>query len=260
MTTTLLSVSGLCTGYSGAPVLNDVGLSVNEREIVAIVGANGAGKSTLMMALLGLLPAWRGSILFAGNALTRMSTFERVRAGLTLVPERRQLFGDMSVEENLLLGAYSSSGLQDRQHDLLEQYRRFPRLQERRLQRARLMSGGEQQIAAIARALMARPRLLLLDEPSLGLSPRWVRQVMDLIEELRQGGMAILLVEQNAREALELADRGYVIETGRMVRDAAANELLVDKHLADTYLGGGADGMEARLRLFRASLKASVAR
>ena len=250
-------VRNLSAGYGEGQVLGDIALEVARGEIVAVIGANGAGKSTLMLAIMGLMPACTGSIALDGESISGLSTFERVRRGVALVPERRQLFGEMTVEENLLLGAYARQNRNEVLSDLQLQYKRFPRLEERRGQKTRLLSGGEQQIAAIARALMARPQLLLLDEPSLGLSPRWIDQITGIVRSFRSEGRTVLLVEQNAHEALELADRGYVIETGRIVRGDSSAGLLSDEALADAYLGGighALGEMEARIRAHKQRL------
>ncbi len=248
---------GLCAGYGESDVLREVTLEVWRGEIVAVIGANGAGKSTLMLAIMGLLRASAGTIELDGQPISGLSTFERVRLGVALVPERRQLFGDMTVEENLLLGAYARQDRAAVFDDLRLQYERFPRLEERRGQKARLLSGGEQQIAAIARALMTRPQLLLLDEPSLGLSPLWIDQIIQIVRDFRSEGRTVLMVEQNAHEALQLADRGYVLETGRIVRGDTSTALLADRALAASYLGGidhALGEMEGRIRAHKARL------
>ena len=253
------SVRDLRAGYGEADVLQDVALEVGRGEIVSVIGANGAGKTTLMLAVMGLLPVAAGTIDLDGRSIAGLSTFDRVREGVALVPERRQLFGEMTVEENLLLGAYARRDPKGVMEDLKLQYQRFPRLQERRHQKTRSLSGGEQQIAAIARALMARAKLLLLDEPSLGLSPKWIAQVMEIIRDFRSEGRTVLLVEQNAREALELADRGYVLETGRIIRGDTSAVLLADRALADAYLGGidhAQNEMEGRIRAEKTRLSA----
>jgi len=249
----LLDIRNLATGYGRNQVLHGVSLQVDEAEIVALLGANGAGKTTLLDTVVGLVRARAGEILFAGEAITTLATAAIVRRGIVLVPERRQLFGMMSVEENLLLGAYGRAGRDAAsvRADLEAQYELFPRLRERRRQLARSLSGGEQQMAAIARALMARPRLLLLDEPSLGLAPLMVEQILTCILELRRRGGTILLIEQNARAALGIADRAHVIETGRIALAGKASELLENPAVQDAYLGGqgsSARAMEERIR------------
>jgi branched-chain amino acid transport system ATP-binding protein len=252
--TALLQLEGVSSGYGRTAVLREVSLAVAEGEIVALIGANGAGKSTLLNTVVGVIPTRAGRTLFAGAPMSGLDTQRIVRQGITQVPERRQLFGTMTVEENLLMGAYARAdrpGKAALAAALEEQFQLFPRLKERRRQLAQSMSGGEQQMAAIARALMARPRLLLLDEPSLGLAPLIVRQIMEQIVELRRRGCTILLVEQNARVALEIADRGYVLETGRITLAGSASDLLNDPAVQDAYLGGqgaGSRAMEERIR------------
>lgn len=257
----LLTIENLMSGYGQNQVLHGVSLDVGEGEIVTLLGANGAGKTTLLDTITGLVQPRGGAIVFAGRPIATLSTAAIVRRGIAQVPERRQLFGVMSVEENLLLGAYGRAGRDSAsmRADLEAQYELFPRLRERRRQMARSLSGGEQQMAAIARALMARPRLLLLDEPSLGLAPLMVDQIIKCIVELRRRGGTILLVEQNARVALGIADRGYVMETGRIALSGAAGSLLEDPVVQDAYLGGqgsSSRAMEERIRA-RASLYAA---
>jgi branched-chain amino acid transport system ATP-binding protein len=251
----MLHLEGVCSGYGASLVLHEVSLEVKRGEIVALIGANGAGKSTLLNTVMALVRASRGSIRFDGAEIAGLTTQAIVRRGLSQVPERRQLIGTMSVEENLRMGAYASP------HDLGgrldEQFALFPILADRRRQPAQTLSGGEQQMLAIARANMSRPRLLLLDEPSLGLAPLLVERVMMEIKRLRAAGGTVLVVEQNARAALAAADRGYVIENGRVTRSGDAAALLADPTVQEAYLGGeGATtgGMEARLRRRRASI------
>ncbi len=242
----LLAVDGVSSGYGPIRVLHGVSIGVNEGEIVALLGANGAGKTTLLQTISGLVPARVGEIRFAGQRLTRLAPEAIVRLGLVQVPERRQLFASMSVEENLLMGAYHRHRAAGRARiaaesaDLIEL---FPILGARRRQRAGLLSGGEQQMLAIARALMAAPRMLLLDEPSLGLAPIVTRQIMQIIARLPERGVSVLLVEQNARVALEIASRAYVLELGRVVLQGPARALLADPNVQAAYLGGaGAPG------------------
>ena len=231
----LLRVQDLHVAYGRVEAVTGVNLSVDAGQIVSVIGANGAGKSTLLAALVGALPS-RGAVEYAGRDLRRVSLEDRVAAGMTLVPERRELFGSMSVEDNLQLGAYTQraglhSGLQDVFH-------RFPRLLERRRQLAGTLSGGEQQMLAIGRALMARPRLLLLDEPSLGLAPLIVRDILHIVSELRDSGVTVLLVEQNARAALAISDYGYVLEGGQVKLEGHAAQLADDPAVVASYLGG----------------------
>jgi branched-chain amino acid transport system ATP-binding protein len=232
-----LAIDEVCGGYGRTEVLRNVTLAVGQGEIVTILGANGAGKSTLLNSILGLLPRKTGRFAFYGRSIGELRTEEIVRLGICLVPERRQLFGSMTVEENLLIGAFvSTSQLQNRRR-LAEQYARFPILQERRRQAARTMSGGQQQMLAIARGLMSAPKLLLLDEPSLGLAPIFVERIFEIIKTINEQGTSILLVEQNALMALEAANRGYVLETGRIVLADDAESLKTNEQVRKTYLG-----------------------
>jgi branched-chain amino acid transport system ATP-binding protein len=248
---TLLDLDRISSGHGRTLVLHEVSLTVNEGEIVALIGANGAGKSTLLNTIMGIVPLADGDIRFDGASIARRSTPAIVRSGLAQVPERRQLFGAMTVEENLRLGAYTRDDRAGVAATLEEQFKQFPILQERRRQAAQTLSGGEQQMLAIARAMMSRPRLLLLDEPSLGLAPLMVTRIMDQIVALRAGGGTVLIVEQNARAALVTADRGYVLENGRIAMSGQAAELLGNPAVQDAYLGGqggGARAIETRIR------------
>ena len=229
----LLEVQGLSSHYGRVEALHGVDLVIHESERVALVGANGAGKTTLLRTISGVQPATAGSVRFAGQEITRAAPDRRVRLGIGQVPEGRQMFGPMSVEDNLRLGGYTRSA-SERAADLAEVYRRFPVLAERRRQTAGTLSGGEQQMLAIGRALMARPRLLLLDEPSMGLAPRIVEQIFAVIRELHG---TILLVEQNAHAALSVADRGYVIESGRIVLEGESRALRENDAVRSAYLG-----------------------
>jgi branched-chain amino acid transport system ATP-binding protein len=243
----MLDVEGLGSGYDGRAVIHDIGLRVGAGEIVALIGANGAGKSTLARTLSGLLPALHGRIRFDGRDITRMAPAERVRMGLIHVPEGRQVFAGLTVAENLELGAYVSQagpGFRDR---LPAVYRQFPVLQERAGSYAGNLSGGQQQMLAIARGMMGQPKLLILDEPSLGLSPSLVAEVFGLIGRLRSQGLAILLSEQNARMSLAIADRGYVIENGRVTLSGDAGDLLRSDDIAARYLGLGGAAQASRL-------------
>ncbi len=237
----MLEVRRLTTGYGADAVVHDAGLVVKAGEIVALIGANGAGKSTLLKAISGLLEVRSGEILFNGERIEQLPTRQRVRRGLAHVPEGRQVFAGLSIEENLWLGgnAHRRLGEEESSRRLAEMYARFPALGERLRQPAGHLSGGQQQILAIARGLMSRPRLLLLDEPSLGLSPLLVTDIFRLVASLRAQGMAILLSEQNARQSLAIADRGYVLETGRVVLEGTGQELLGDRTVAERYLGVG---------------------
>jgi branched-chain amino acid transport system ATP-binding protein len=237
MAAPILEVQNIKVRYSGLPVLQGVSLSVNSGETVCVVGANGAGKSTLLRAVMGTQRAFEGRILFSGNEIQRLRTEEIVRLGIVYVPEEKMLFRPLAVEENLMLGAYILADANRVQENLDFVYTLFPRLKERRLQPASTLSGGEQQMVAIGRGLMSRPRILMLDEPSLGLAPKLVDEVLDTVRRLKQQGMTILLVEQNVREALDLADRGYVIQTGRMVGEGTGKELLASDKFRQAFLG-----------------------
>ena len=234
----LLEVADLHVSHGKVEAVHGVHLRVEAGSIVTVIGPNGAGKSTLLAALMGLLPS-RGSVRYAGQDVAALQVESRVAAGLTLVPERRELFGELCVEDNLRLGAYQRlrRGVPGIAGELRDVYARFPRLAERRNQMAVTLSGGERQMLAIGRALMAKPRLLMLDEPSLGLAPLVVREILHIVSELRAEGVAILLVEQNARAALQIADRGYVLETGDLVLEGSAAELAGHPRVIETYLG-----------------------
>jgi branched-chain amino acid transport system ATP-binding protein len=235
----MLTLKSLQAGYGRVPVLKGVSLHVREGEVVTLLGGNGAGKTTTLRTISGLLRARKGGIEFAGQDLTRIPAERIVILGLALVPEGRRVFSSLSVTANLELGAYHRRDKGQVRRDLEEMRRRFPILKERAHQAAGTLSGGEQQILAIGRALMARPRLLMLDEPSMGLAPRMVTQVYGILAELKAAGTTILLVEQNARAALKVADRGYVLETGRIILDGTATELQEDPEVQRAYLGKG---------------------
>ena len=226
----MLSMTGVTVCYDNVEAVRNVSLSVDEGQIVTVIGPNGAGKTTLLMAAIGLL-ASRGSMVFRGSDIRKMSVEDRVERRLCLVPEKRELFSDMSVADNLLLGSYSLRDRSGVQKTLDEVYDRFPRLKERQRQAAGTLSGGERQMLALGRALMAKPALLMLDEPSLGLAPLIVREIFRTIASLRDLGVSILLVEQNARAALETADYGYVLETGEIVQSGPAKDLIHDPRL-----------------------------
>ena len=238
----LLQLRGFCVSYGPVEALHSVDLEVHEGEIVTVIGPNGAGKTTLLSAAMGLLPS-RGDLQFGGERLARPSVEAMVARGVGLVPEKRELFAEMSVEDNLLLGGFARwrRGQRDQRERMREVFAVFPRLQERRAQLAATLSGGERQMLAIGRALMARPRLLMLDEPSLGLAPLIVREVLQTVARLRGMGVAVLLVEQNARAALQIADRAYVLEMGAVALSGDARALAGDPRIIETYLGlGGA--------------------
>ncbi len=237
----LLAVRRLTVAYGKVEAVHDVSLSVAPGTIVSVIGPNGAGKTTLLGAVMGLLPS-RGAITCFGESAATLAVEERVARGLVLVPERRELFGAMSVADNLVLGAFQRARRGDRgwKSTLVEVYRRFPRLSERRDQLAATLSGGERQMLAMGRALMAKPKLLMLDEPSLGLAPLIVREIFSIISALRSAGVSILLVEQNARAALQVSDYGYVLETGELALEGASATLAANPRVAATYLGRGA--------------------
>jgi len=237
MAAPILEVKNIKVRYSGLPVLQGVSVSVNPGETVCVVGANGAGKSTLLRAIMGAQRAFEGQIFFSGREIQRLRTEEIVRLGIVYVPEEKMLFRPLAVEENLMLGAYILKDPRQIQENLDFVYTLFPRLKERRLQPASTLSGGEQQMVAIGRGLMSRPQVLMLDEPSLGLAPKLVDEVLDTVRRLKQEGMTILLVEQNVREALDLANRGYVIQTGRIVGEGSGKELLASDQFRQAFLG-----------------------
>ncbi len=236
----MLRIRNLKCYYGKIRAINGVSLSVRPRELIALIGANGAGKSTLLQTIAGLNQSWDGEILFEKASLRDLKPPAIVERGISLVPEGRLLFPPMSVLDNLKLGAYrrylrrEQAGIQE---DLGEVLRLFPVLQERSRQQAGTLSGGEQQMLAIGRALMARPRLLLLDEPSMGLAPFLVRLILDVLVHLKDRGMTVLLVEQNARAALQIADRGYVLENGKVVLEGTGEDLLADQDVKRAYLG-----------------------
>ena len=246
MTETVLSVKGLRAGYGRAEVLHGIDLRAPQGSVITVIGPNGAGKSTFLNALMGVLPA-QGQIEFQGQPISALSLEERVMLGIALVPEKRELFGTMPVEDNLVLGAFRQVRLRHpkwrEQIDVV--YQLFPRLKERRTQLAGTLSGGERQMLAVGRALMSRPTLLMLDEPSLGLAPLVVREIFHTVENLRQTGVTILLVEQNARAALETADYGYVLEMGEVALSGEADQLAHDPRVIDTYLGAARKKAEA---------------
>ncbi len=237
----LLEVRDLSVAYGKVEAVHRVSLKVDEGSIVTVIGPNGAGKTTLLGAIMGALPA-KGDVVFRGASIHHLSVEQRVGAGLVLVPEKRELFGSMKVAENLELGAFARIRHGDRQAmaALDDVYARFPRLRERRDQEAGTLSGGERQMLAIGRALMAQPRLLLLDEPSLGLAPLIVRDIFAIVAALKATGVSILLVEQNARAALQVADYGYVLETGDLAVQGPSAELAANPKVAATYLGQAA--------------------
>ncbi|HHU39097.1 MAG TPA: ABC transporter ATP-binding protein [Propionibacterium sp.] len=234
----MLEIKDLGVSFGGITALKGISLSVNDGEIVTLIGANGAGKTTTLRTVSGLIKPRAGHVLVDGKDITRMSAQARVKRGLVQVPEGRRVFPQMSVLENLELGAHLRKDSKAVATDLDEVFTRFPRLADRRKQHAGTLSGGEQQMLAIGRALMSRPRILLLDEPSMGLAPLLVQEIFSIVSEINATGTTVLLVEQNANMALQIADRGYVLETGRIVLSGTAAELTSTDEVKRAYLGG----------------------
>jgi branched-chain amino acid transport system ATP-binding protein len=233
-----LEARGLEVSYGGIRAVKGIDLTVKKGELVCLIGANGAGKTTTLKSLCGMLPPSRGEILYEGSTVTGRPSYELVRRGISLVPEGRGIFGRLTLEENLKIGAYVRRDHAAIRADMDRLYDLFPRLAERRTQQAGTLSGGEQQMLAIGRALMSRPRLLLLDEPSMGLAPMLVQKIFEIIRRIAEEGMTLLLVEQNARLALEVSHRGYVMESGNIVLADSAQALLKDTKVQECYLGG----------------------
>lgn len=233
----MLKVTEIEVRYSGVPIIHDVSLEVKQGELVAVVGSNGSGKSTLLKTIAGALHPTKGSIEFENRTINRLSTPDIVRLGITYIPEARLIFGPLTVEENLELGAYTIKDVVIVKKNLDFVYGLFPRLKERRLQLSGTLSGGEQQMLAIGRGLMSNPKLLMLDEPSLGLMPKLVDEMLEAVAKLRNMGMTILLVEQNVFESLELANRGYVLQTGRTILEGTGKELLNTESIKKAFLG-----------------------
>lgn len=233
----MLEVQGLNTFYGKIQVLWDVSLQVQEGEIVAIVGSNGAGKTTLLNSILGLVRPASGSVTFLGRRIDGLPSHAIAEQGISIVPEGGRVFPDMNVRENLEMGAYPHRAWAYRKEALEYVYQLFPRLRERERQLARTLSGGERQMLSIARALMSRPRLCLFDEPSYGLAPLMVREIFEIVQKIRDQGITVLLVEQNVRRALEIADRAYVLENGRICMEGECAELLESDHIRRAYLG-----------------------
>ncbi|SDF80577.1 amino acid/amide ABC transporter ATP-binding protein 2, HAAT family [Blastococcus aurantiacus] len=235
----LLEVEGLCVNYGRIEAIRDITFSVEQGSMVTLIGANGAGKTTTLKTLSGLRKVRAGAVRFQGKDITHMASHERVPLGISQSPEGRRIFPGMSVVENLDMGAYSRADrAKTRTADLERVFGLFPRLHERRDQLAGTMSGGEQQMLAIGRALMSRPTLLLLDEPSMGLAPKLIQQIFSIIIDIREQGTTVLLVEQNAAQALKIADRAYILETGEVVRTGTGRELAADDSVRAAYLGG----------------------
>lgn len=233
----LLEIKDLCAGYGDLQVLFDVSLYVGEGEVVSLVGSNGAGKTTLLRILSGLEPIIGGSILYQGQDLTTVKPYEKADLGIAHIPQGRGILGSLSVKENLIMGAYPKRAQANMQKNLKKAFEMFPILEERQNQTAGSLSGGEQQMLAIARALMIDPKLLMLDEPSLGLAPIVVKDMFDIIADVAKQGVSILIVEQNLKQALSVADRGYVLETGKTVLEGRADELLDSQAIQAAYLG-----------------------
>ncbi|WP_322516618.1 ABC transporter ATP-binding protein [Rhodopseudomonas palustris] len=239
--TAILSVSDLTVAYGGVTAIDGVSLSVDDGEIVTVLGANGAGKTTLLLAIMGAVPASRGRIALRGTDVSRSRAHHRLAQGLVLVPEGRQVLVSLTVEENLLLGAHLRRDRQAVRNEIAAIYERFPNLGQRRHTAAATLSGGEQQMVAIGRAMVARPQVLMLDEPSLGLSPLFVSKVFDLIEEMNRSGLTIVLVEQNTGKALSVAHSATVLELGKVAIAGPSEALRNDHRLLEAYLGGAAD-------------------
>uniref|UniRef100_UPI002E0F3E95 ABC transporter ATP-binding protein n=1 Tax=Amycolatopsis alkalitolerans TaxID=2547244 RepID=UPI002E0F3E95 len=235
----MLELSGVSVHYGRIQAVSDLSITVDEGEVVALIGANGAGKSTTMRAISGIRPLSAGKITFAGEDITKLRADLRVVRGISQVPEGRGVFPGMTVAENLDMGAYARKDRKNLAADLERVFELFPRLKERQSQQGGTLSGGEQQMLAIGRALMAKPKLLLLDEPSMGLAPQFIAQIFRIVTEINQQGTTVLLVEQNAQQALSRAHRAYVLETGRITRYGAGRELLADDSIKEAYLGVG---------------------
>lgn len=234
----LLEVHDFEVSYGLIRAIRGISFSVNEGEIVALIGANGAGKTTIMHAVNGLIPKKAGEVLFGGNDITSVPAHKLTSMGMAQVPEGRRIFQELTVFENLQLGAYTRGDKAEFNESLADIYSRFPILKERSKQVAGTLSGGEQQMLAMSRALMSKPSLILLDEPSMGLSPLYVNTIFDMIKEINKSGTTVLLVEQNAKKALAIADRAYVLEVGRIVKEGTGSDLLKDDSIKRAYLGG----------------------
>ena len=233
----MLEIKDLEVYYGAINALKGISFSVEQGEIIALIGANGAGKTTTLHTISGLIPAKRGSVLFNGKELTKTPAHKIVAMGMAHVPEGRRVFAQLSVYENLMLGAYTRNGKNETNGTLERVYERFPRLKERRSQLAGTLSGGEQQMLAMGRALMSKPSIVLMDEPSMGLSPLYVNEIFDIIQEINKSGTTVLLVEQNAKKALSIANRAYVLETGNITLSGDAHELMDNAEVKKAYLG-----------------------
>ena len=233
----MLEVKDLQVYYGVIQALKGISFEVNQGEVIALIGANGAGKTTTLQTLTGILPAKSGSIMFEGKDLLKVPAHKIVEMGMAHVPEGRRVFADMSVYENLLMGAYTRKDKNEIADSLEKVYKRFPRLKERQGQRAGTLSGGEQQMLAMGRALMSKPRIILMDEPSMGLSPIFVNEIFNIIKDVSESGTTVLLVEQNAKKALSIADRAYVLETGKVTVSGDADEVANNPKVREAYLG-----------------------
>ena len=233
----MITVSNVSVQFGKRVLFNDVNLKFTSGNCYGIIGANGAGKTTTLQTLTGLLSAKEGSVVFEGKDITKVPAHKIVEMGIAHVPEGRRVFADLSVYENLIMGAYTRKDKAEIQESLVGVYKRFPRLEERKGQRAGTLSGGEQQMLAMGRALMSKPRLIVMDEPSMGLSPIFVNEIFDIIRVVSEGGTTVLLVEQNAKKALSIADRAYVLETGKITMSGKASDLLNDEAVQKAYLG-----------------------
>lgn len=233
----LLEIKNLNAGYGDLQVLFNISMKVDEGEVVSLVGSNGAGKTTLLRILSGLEPVKSGSILYQGQDLTKIKSYEKADHGIAHIPQGRGILGSLSVKENLVMGAYPKAARASMEANIRKSFEMFPILKERQNQMAGSLSGGEQQMLAIARALMINPRLLMLDEPSLGLAPIVVKDMFEIISNVAKQGVSILIVEQNLNQALSVADRGYVLETGQIVMEGKASDLLADEEIQAAYLG-----------------------
>ncbi len=233
----MLEIKDIEVFYGMIQAIKGVSFEVNEGEVIALIGANGAGKTTILHSITGLIAPKKGEILFEGQDITSTPAHKIVSMGMAHVPEGRRVFAQLTVLENLKMGAFTRKDKEEVEESLIRVYKRFPRLEERKNQMAGTLSGGEQQMLAMGRALMSRPRIILMDEPSMGLSPIFVNEIFDIIREVSEGGTTVLLVEQNAKKALAIADRAYVLETGKIVLDGKAEDLLNDDSVKKAYLG-----------------------
>lgn len=233
----MLTINNLHVSYGGIKALRGINLHIEENKIVTLIGANGAGKSSTLRAIMNLVKKEEGSIIYNDEDLTNLKTMDIVKRGIVLVPEGRRVFVNLTVEENLILGAYTRTDKAEINKDMQNIYKLFPRLKERSWQKSGTLSGGEQQMLAVGRAMMIKPKILMMDEPSLGLAPLLVKDIFEIIDELHKQGNTILLVEQNAKKALEIADYGYVLETGSLVIEGKGKDLLDDERVKEAYLG-----------------------